>query len=165
MNNINKPDNPENLGGLERFWFAPVSYFYSISDAIDGIIQSVVFNTGKIWLECYCTAETIKFSELKKQDDNGDYFETKLSGWVPKDSPELLSQLIDMDQYQYIVKYKDNNGNYKLVGTMEEPINFTEGLDIPENVAGSNGRLITFFRSLRKRSLFHNNISQSHLDL
>ena len=138
MNDINKPSNSENLGGLQIFWFAPVSDILVIGNKINGLIQSVTFNTGKNWLKCYCTAETMKYSEPKKVDEKGEYFEAKLSGWIPKDTPELLEQFNEMDQFKYVCIYKDNNGYYKLIGNLDEPLNFTTDLEIPEGVSASN---------------------------
>jgi len=154
MNDINKPTNSENFGGLNKLWFAPSTWISAISCKLNGVTQSVTFITGKDWLLCYCTAETIKFTQEKISDDKGEYFRTKLTGFIPKDTPEILAILSEMDQYKYICVYQDNNGNYKLLGNLDEPLNFSESLEIPETVAGSNGRTIAFERDIRVRSSF-----------
>lgn len=154
MTDINKPSNSENMGGIQCFWFIPVSWVSAIGNKTNGIIQSVTLLTGKSWLRCYCTLDTIMFSQVKKISSAGEYFDTKLSGWTPKDSSDLLAQMSEMDEHKFLCIYKDNNGNYKLIGTIAEPLNFVDSLEIPETVAGSNGRAITFTRELRNRSNF-----------
>ncbi len=158
MNDINKPSAPDNLGGLDKFWFIPTDHINNISDVSNGH-ATVTLLTGKSWFEFYTSKGSLQYSESMKEDEKGTYFDTKLSGFTPKDSEDLQQELQLMRSERFVCVYLDNNDNHKLIGSAEEPLHFVFSFKSGEASASRNGYDISFSRKLRSKAIFISNFS------
>jgi hypothetical protein len=158
MNDINKPSPPDNLGGLERFWYIPVDDITSIGPVINGKV-SVTLSSGKKWFEFYASQGSIDFKESHKIDDKGESFNLKLSGFTPRDSDDLFESFMPMMKQKFACVYLDNNGNHKIAGSPREPLRFSFKFSTGKDASGRNGYDFSFTRQTITRSLFVSNFS------
>jgi hypothetical protein len=158
MNDINKPSSPDNLGGLERFWYIPVDDITSIGPVINGKV-SITLSSGKKWYEFYASQGSINFKEAKKIDGKGETFTLKLSGFTPRDSEDLFESFMLMSKQKFACVYLDNNGNHKIVGSPREPLRFSYEFSPGKNPSNRNGYDFSFSRQTKSRSLFVSNFS------
>jgi hypothetical protein len=148
MKTITKPG--DNLGGLLKIWAVPTSV-YSISG------KAVTFSSTDDIYEIYCTPESMLFSEQSEQTGAGTLFNTLVSGFIPKDSEEVLAAKNDMARKPYIVIFIDGNGNYKAAGTANEPLRLADNLSSGQQVSDSAGNQIEFSGKTLTRAVFINN--------
>jgi hypothetical protein len=145
MNDINKHCE-DNLGGLNSFKFIPTTEVNSIVDAINGKVCEplVVANLGR-WYDCYATEGTIKFSEELQDSKHGDFFQLKLTAFVPKGRTDVSDQLEKMKNKNFIIDCLDNNERRVLVGTKEKPMRFKYSYDTGSGVPNRNGYTLEFY--------------------
>lgn len=152
MNDINKHCD-DNLGGLYRFNFIPVSEVQSIAEPIGcKVLEPLETTTIGRWYECYASEGTIKFIEDLQQSEHGDFHKVKLSAFIPKDRTDITDQLEKMRNKNFIIDYIDNNGHRKLIGKLDEPLRFTYSLDTGSSVPNKNGHTIEFYGDIIKKS-------------
>lgn len=145
MRDINEPCG-DNLGGINCYEFIPVTDISSFPDLYRGkLIKPIVLLSGKKWFKGYGTFETIGFSEPDGKSNNGTSFSPKLKCIVPKELYENEVLYFEMSNQQFIVKYKNNNGLTKIIGTLAEPLKFSYSLETGSAVANRNHHAIEFF--------------------
>jgi hypothetical protein len=89
----------------------------------DGMEVTVTLDGGKVWFEGI-SSEKLSYTEEPQETDHGDMYMATLRGFFPGDSEELLSYFVEMKQSRYLLKVKDNNGELRLMGTIEEAARF-----------------------------------------
>lgn len=152
---ITKQDYLDNQGGLSRLYFTPVTNVALLGDIYNGYANGFSLHLTPldyIWV----LPDSIKFSQDKKSGSNGDYFPTSIRAMIPKDRPELLLKMEEMDGKEYVCVILDNNDYYKIVGTINEPLRFKADVNI-DGIESLNAYGIEFARSLRFRSPFIEN--------
>ena len=158
MNDINIPSVPDNLGGLDKFFFIPVDDIDSIGDIINGK-AIITLKAEKVWFAFYVSKGSLQFSEALKLDGKGEYFDAKLTGFTPQDSHELQAELLLMRSHRFACVYLDNNGKHKLVGSPDEPLHFSFKLKTGDTPAKRNGFDISFARKTKSMAIFLSNFS------
>lgn len=104
-----------NLGGAREFHFALMSDIQTLPTTTNGTCNSaVLFKDGKRWLKAYSTPETIDVKEKPKKHKAGRLWQLAVSGFYPKQTPQALANLVQMDKRRFAVKVIDNNGYEKL---------------------------------------------------
>lgn len=135
------------LSGLQSFWFIRVRDIdLPFPEAVNGVISdNINLVTDAVWSTGYCTRETGNSPREMKQSAQGNFLNKVFSGFVPGDNEELLKMFDqDMVDEHFILLYKDNNGNYKLVGNPEEYLSFEYKFEPGSRVSDRRGFLITF---------------------
>ncbi len=145
MNDIDEFDG-DNLGGIIRFKFIPVTDVESIDNPIDHVIATpVILKTNKRWFDAYATKGTIGFTEVPEKTANGDVFKLQFNAICPKDSADRSNVFNQMRNQRFIVDYTDYNGLRKLIGSLEEPLFFSSSLNTKTEVVGRNEHSISFY--------------------
>jgi hypothetical protein len=124
----NFPDKPVyNLGGYLSFIFAPVSTVIGDQRYVSGNAPSatVSFVAGRNWLSGYATRETLVFTEEPQFDDNGNFYNLTIAGFVPGDNPQLEQILYEMENQRHLVVLKDAGGVLRLAGSKKQPLSFS----------------------------------------
>jgi len=148
---------PDNMGGCLSFDFVPVddvawipTYpYYEVTDA-------VVLAIGASWRTGYSTPRKLSYSEKAEKTDAGEYYITEITGFYPKLSPSMLSVMNSMMGRHFLLKIKDNNGYTRLVGTLEEPLEFTFDQQPGKNAREANGFNFRFYGAHMHVSPFYN---------
>lgn len=150
----------DNFGGVQVFDFVPVIDVQSIS-AIrkenHTITAGVILKTDKTWYRLYSTRGSIKFDEAGKRTPAGMLFEQQISFDVPKDREEIVSLFQQMDQHKFIVKYKDFNEKWKLIGDLQNGLRFLDKFSSGADAPNKNYRDCNFAVISNKRAPFYVN--------
>lgn len=145
LQNINKFTG-DNIGGANSFQFIPIDRVRVFPRPVDGIITKAL--TFKSWdhrfFLAYTTEDSLIFTEEKKTNDHGTFYDQILEGFTPKDEENLAALFDEMEGFKYIILYKDNNQNQKFIGSLESPLTFRHSLETKEEASGRNGYNITF---------------------
>lgn len=149
MKNFPKPT--DTIGGIEKIWFIPVDDIAALGDVILNELQNITFASGKEWLTLYGTFKSKEFSEQKKETKYGIRFERSLQLFYPGYSVGVIQQLEEMKCNRFLVAYKDNNGLYKIAGTLENPLNFTYKLSTGKSGSDAQGIEMEFYGNFRIR--------------
>jgi hypothetical protein len=144
----------DNMGGLSLIWPIAVSSLKTFGDIYDAKINTFSVLSGTSLDPLYVMSETLKFKQEKKDGAEGIYFDTKLEAEAPADRIELQKFISSLENEKYILVFKDNNGQYKVMGTPDQPLNIDAELDAGQVEGALNAYRITFSRKLRQRSPF-----------
>lgn len=145
MNDINEYSG-DNLGGIIRFKFIPVTDVESIASPIDHVITTpVILKTDKRWFSAYATMGTIGYTEASEQTANGGLFKRQLVAIIPKDDKDKAKLFNKMRNQRFIVDYVDSNGLRKLIGSLEEPVFFSSTQNTKTEMPGRNEHSISFY--------------------
>lgn len=144
MNDINRLEG-DNLGGIVRFKFIPVDDIRIIDDAVAGVVSvEITLQASKKWFCAYATLGTMGYTESPTNSSAGTIFSRQFSAFIPKDSAEINAQLNEMRDVRFVLDYTDSNGLRKIVGSIEEPLNFSSSLNTQSDMPGRNGHNIVF---------------------
>jgi hypothetical protein len=99
--------------------------------------------------------ETLSYSEDEEVGKLGIYYKARVSGTLPKDSVTLSQALKELRGRRLIIVYKDNNGNYKLLGDRENYMEAVKSFDTENNYSGRNAYKLKFEGKLLQESAFY----------
>lgn len=135
----------DNVPGLVRFWFVPVQGVASLPQRVGTtIFDDILLKQGYRWFTGEVSVDSLDYQEPWKEDEVGGFFDIKLSGFVPKDTPTSNLAFYQMKRQRYLAIYEDRNGNRKLVGDLEHTLEFTYKLSPGRSGNDSNGFEFTF---------------------
>lgn len=155
----------DNLGGIGNFLFIPDTDVSSIPDSRGNVVKNnIALVTDKEWYIATLTLETIRYTEGMTRMGAGRLKEQKLTGFVPKDTPDIGNLLEEMERCRFIVVYNDNNGYKKLLGTLNSPMRFVYELDTTDKFSGRNGHQLTFYRQSSDKAPFLANGGDFNID-
>ncbi len=153
MQHINKYSG-DNLGGINKFWIVLSEHVSEIAvDPVEPYFKLILVPSGSIYY-IYCTDDTMEFSEEKKMDSNGVYFQCTLKGSSPNNYNNLKLVFDELDTKEFLIIYLDNNGNYRLFGDIEEPLTLINNYTSTPRIAGFNANHLTFSRKMTSRQKF-----------
>lgn len=146
----------DNMGGIEKFRYIPADDVEEIPEANNHLIEDVIIlKAGKQWYNAVCTLGTTGYSEKQAETDQGQSYDKSLTGFVPKDSPEMAALFDEMENQRYIIDYTDNNGYRKIIGSLTEPVRFKADGETKTDASGRNGHVITFYSLGSHKSYFY----------
>ena len=102
------------------------------------------------------TPETASFVEQLKEDDHGTTFEQMLVVTVPKDRPEVTWMKFKTARGRYILIYRDNNGQTKILGKIGKGLRLKFDLDTKNEFSGFNAHVMTARRTSIEPAVFWN---------
>lgn len=146
----------DNIGGLLRLNFIPVSDIESIDEPYEHrITVPVELKENKRWFSLYATLGTMSFTESGSKTSDGELFDKKITATCPKDRADISALFNEMRNEQFVIDYTDTNGERKLVGSLEEPLQFSSNLNTKEGIEGRNEHVISFFGVGTHKSYFY----------
>jgi hypothetical protein len=145
MKDFLQPDG-NNLGGILRFRFIPVADVQSFPLPINGMItEPLTIKTGKQWYCGYSTLEKTRYTEPDDSTNGGVVFKKTFAGFYPKDQEEMSVLFNSMRHDRFLIDYTDSNKIRKLVGTLQEPLQFSSNLNTGEKLVDLAGHSFRFF--------------------
>ena len=138
------------MGGLLKLWAVPTNIF-----VVTG--KTVSFTDTTNIYEIYCTPGTIEENEELMEENRNSFYETAINGFIPKDSREVRTALMDMIRKPYVVIYQNGNEDYKLAGTMDFPLRLTNKLASGKTEAQRAGNNISFTGKTLTPAIFIDN--------
>jgi len=140
----------ENMGGLLRIWAVPPSDI-----TISG--NTVNFSKTTDIVAMYCSPDSMGFTEKQGNGSGDTYFDTELTGFTPNDSEETSELISDMCRRHWVIVYIDQNENYKVAGTVNNPLRVAFDLDTGKDTANRNGHAVKFYGKQLAKAIFISN--------
>lgn len=146
----------DNTGSLESFEFIPSTDVYNIPVAISGNITSAITLVNeKKWYTAKATADTLGYKEISQNSENGAFYKKELFAFIPSDLPAIANLFSEMENERFIIKYTDHEGRIKIVGSIEEPLQFKADMNTQTDASGRKGHFITFYGDGTFKSCFY----------
>jgi hypothetical protein len=115
----------DNMGSLLELRVIRKDDVSAIPDPVDGVIYGdITLNAGKSLVTWNVTRSTPRHRSSNKGSMEGDYEEASLNFVIPKDQPAIRRMLQLAQEDEHIVLYKDANGQWKLFGSLDDPVRF-----------------------------------------
>lgn len=129
----------DNVGGVEALWYADVADVLHVPDPDAPLLTTdVVLRPGASWYQLVATRTTLGFTQAGKNDRHGPYFQPSLKGVLAKATPTVAAGLEALDGRRFLLLYRDHNGTTWLVGTVDEPLTFSDKYDTGTATARNN---------------------------
>lgn len=129
----------DNAGGVEAMWYADVADVLSVPDPDQALVATdVQLQPGATWYQLVATRTTLGFTQPGKSDRHGAFWQPSLKGALAKGSAALAQGLEALDERRFVVLYRDFNGVVWLVGTLDEPLTFSDKYDAGTATARNN---------------------------
>lgn len=113
--------NGSHNGGICSIQVAPNNWVETFPDVdfnYGKIITPVAFLAGKDWLDIVFTPNSYDYEETEKASAAGRFFDIKISGTVNYSDADLQQIIHTLRYHHFILKVRDRNGNYKLIGNI-----------------------------------------------
>ena len=148
--------NEDNTGSLAKFWFIPVSDVVSIPAAVDYVIpSSIIVQEGKNWYTANVTQDTPGFEDKETTFKGAKGRSISLVGFVPGHHSALSKLFRAMELIRFLVLAEDQEGNQRLLGSIENPMRFKFSFDTGNKTSSSKGYQITFFQTAKQSPYFY----------
>lgn len=129
-----------NIGGLVQLQVVRAADISAIQDPEgDTIYGNISLNADVGWQIWRSTSETMEVVAQNQDGQEGDYKNISLPFFLPKDRPGLKQMLDLAESDEFVVLYKDGNGNQKLFGTPDRPVIFKYNHNTSAAHEGRNG--------------------------
>jgi hypothetical protein len=148
MKQFNKP--LDNMGGVLKIWAVPPADI-TISENV------VTFSKTTDIVVLYASPGSMSFTEKQKDGAGGTFFDVELNGFIPNDSKETSELIAYMCRRRWMVIYIDQNENYKVAGTVTNPLRVGFDLDTGSDTPNRNGHAVKFYGKQLQKSIFINN--------
>jgi hypothetical protein len=146
MNHFPTFNNADNLGGNQGFSFIPADLVLNIPPTNGGYLDDdPELAEGASFFNGYATAKTLLFDEKEQKSNAGTSYLQKIIGFYPKIIPSVVSLFTQMRNRKFIVKITDSNGLLRLVGTIEQPLEFRFSLSTGNAPVNRNGISFEFY--------------------
>jgi hypothetical protein len=129
----------------------------SIPDPVYNVVQdNIVMMLGKRFKTFEATEQTAVFNESAKDGDmEGKFFEWLLSFFVPGDNNELAEMVQQMGNKKFIIVYKDLAGLYRILGSVSNPLKFTNTSTTGDTPGSKSGYIFTFSGAETRKAYFY----------
>ena len=148
MKQLNKPS--DNLGGLLKMWAIP-------ADVITLTGTSLIFSDTSDIVQLSGSPGTMSVEEQTERTTSGIHYNTSISVFIPGDSPEIRSAMLDMQGRKFVVLLLDGNENYKLSGGANYPLRMNSTMKSGMDESQRPGYEVQFTGKTILPSVFVNN--------
>ncbi|HMG93214.1 MAG TPA: hypothetical protein VK589_24325 [Chryseolinea sp.] len=157
LSNISRFSGSGNRGGVIQLKVARAADVVSIPDPVAGsILGDIVFSAGKGFVTWYATLETTRNTSNSRTSREGAVKSNQLNFLIPKDRAIIKAQLDQCEDDEFIVLYKDSNGNQILFGLKENPVKFQYAHDSGDGFASFNSYESKFYYDGPDNRYFYN---------
>jgi hypothetical protein len=100
----------------------------------------VQLETGWTWTGIYCTPGTLNYEVTQEMTDNGPLYTHTITGFVPDDDRSRAIDLASLMSFRrHLVRFTDNSGCRRLLGTPVEGLELTYAAATGEDVPNDRG--------------------------
>lgn len=149
----------DNIGSIRDILFISIDGVTSIKPPVDGVLEFDCLQNGAspaTLFKLEFTDDTCELKYEEKKTGNGPYFPTRISGMIPKDYQFRNQDFTIMQNHDFFVITRDNNGKSRLHGYIELDgqkfgMKFSADFSTKPNRAGYNGFPFEFTMDSLKR--------------
>ncbi len=146
LSNINRFSVADNIGGILDIQVARKSDILNIPAPVAGIVYGDITFTGDAgFVTWQVTANTPGTNSNSKQSNQGTSKGNRLKFSVPKDRASLRTMFELASEDELIVLYQDANGQQKIFGLLESPVQFRFSHASGDNPGSKNGYDCEFY--------------------
>lgn len=157
LSNISRFSGSSNLGGLLSIRVIRKDDVESIPDPVNGVIYGeITLKAGKEFVTWVVTLESPRTKSESRSSREGASKGNRLNFLIPKDRPEIKTQLDQAEADEFILIYTDSNGKAKIFGSLDTPVRFQYNHDTGGSFADFNSYECNFYYD-GPDNLFHYN--------
>ena len=138
------PNQIENMGGINFFQFIEIDKILTFPRQFLGEIGLISLKEGNDWSAGYGIQNTLELNVTPQKDNQGTIFNVMLSGEYPGASAAQMEEFRNMLNRKYIVLIKDSSGKTKVLGSLEEPLEFNYSEKTGKAASDRPGVLFSF---------------------
>jgi len=147
----------QNIGGVLDIKVARTADIISIPTPVNGVVYgNISFVSGRGWTTWIVTHETASFTAGEGDSDEGPLKSNSLPFVIPRDDATLRDMLTRAERDEFVILYKDGNGNQKLFGSLDNPVYFLYSQETGGAIASRNGYRCRFYADGPDNSFFYN---------
>jgi hypothetical protein len=142
------------LGGVVEMQFIPQMAIASM-----GIPSGLSFTgpltlkDGQRWFKLEFMDETAYYEENQRITPHGPLYDISIGGFYPKDDLATMELLERMTGFYFLVRAKDFNDRWRIVGNLTEKLEFTKREYSSKALTSRVGYLLEFTGSFRRPGL------------
>jgi hypothetical protein len=154
---LNNDPCDRGLGGIFEMQFIPRVAVESM-----GIPSGLSFTgpltlkSGWRWYKLEMMDNTCFYTENYRDTPNGDLYDTAIGGFFPKDDLATLELLERMAKYYFLVRVRDYQGRWRIVGNMNETLKLQKRAYSSTTYENRVGFLIEFSGAFMRSGLIDN---------
>lgn len=141
---VTRLNSEDNLSGIVSIQVARKDYIDFIPEPVDGVIYGdIVFKSGRSWVIWDVILESPRVKTLDNTTREGHSKKNTLDLSIPKDRRDIRRMLTLAEKDEFIVLFRDGNGQQKIFGTLSNPVRFEYNHDSGasfSNLNAYNGR-------------------------
>lgn len=130
------------MPGNSTIYFVPAHLVTAIPkpDEPGKINNAITLSGSQKWYYWHCTLNTLASNFKKNRSRAGSSYVHDVSGFIPGDHEDYVAMMEVMEDMRFIALRKDANGYFKLLGSLESPLEFEYDFKAP----GSGRRGFSF---------------------
>lgn len=120
------------------------------------ITEAVVLESGAAWMEdFYFTPFTANYKEKENLANGTNTFDVTVECFYPKHDADSVYFLTQLERKRFIIDCIDKDGNRRLVGTKEQPLEFVQTYETGSKPGDKKGHALVFAANLGNRPPFY----------
>lgn len=145
------------LGGVTVLQFLPTASLVSMPIPSGlSLTGTISLKAGARWYTLEVVESTGYYEETPRDTNSGTLYEIRTGGFYADDSLETLEKLERMKQYYYLVRVKDRDGRWRIVGNAKETMKLTKREYSSTTMETRRGFLIEFSAAFTRPGLIDN---------
>lgn len=153
LNDLLLPNDPllRGLGGVVEMQFIPQMAIEAMAIPSGlSFAGPLTLKSGWRWFKLELMDETAFFEENKRKTTNGSLYDISVGGFYPKDDLATMELLERMDSFYFLVRAKDFNDRWRIIGNMSEKLEFTKRDYSSKTLTARVGYVLEFTGSFRR---------------
>lgn len=147
----------DNLGSLLEIRVARRADVQSIPAPSYGVVYGdIVLKPGKSWAQWSVTRNTPRHRSAFQASMEGDFESASLSFTIPRDRAAIRPMLQMAQDDDHIVLYRDANSEWKLYGSLSDPVRFRFSHDTGSAPVQRNAYACEFYSEGSANTWFYN---------
>ena len=140
-----------NFSGLLEIEYVPTewvdhsTYEYIVNSSFNWQYE-IQFVQGS-WLKAYALPTSKIWEENQQRNNQGPFYDQSVQAVIPKLKPSVSGEFDKMPQYRYLLRLTDRNNTKWILGTLENPFEFSSNGSV-----GGDGSLNNYSISFRSQT-------------
>lgn len=107
-----------------------IEYLPTVAVAQMGIPSGLNFSgpltlkAGWRWYKMEIEQEEAFYSEKKEVTPHGPLYDIRIGGLIERDDTAALELLEKLDQFEFLIRFKDGSGRWRLLGNLTETVKY-----------------------------------------
>lgn len=154
---INYDPCERRMGSVIEMQFIPRAAIVTMGIPSDlNFTGPLILQPGWRWYTLELQDQTSFFNEDFRDTPNGELYDISVGGFFPRDDIAALQLLTRMARYYYLVRARDINGRWRLIGNLNETLKLKKRTYSNTTSETQVGFMLEFSASFLRPALFDN---------